>query len=80
SPSKVAISANYILNRDNRRKSVDIKELNSTEKFLTLISNTVASRLFDKELNKKHLNFCSHAASKVIFKEITYPHNKQILP
>nr|NIP38411.1 hypothetical protein [Candidatus Dadabacteria bacterium]NIS08288.1 hypothetical protein [Candidatus Dadabacteria bacterium]NIV41572.1 hypothetical protein [Candidatus Dadabacteria bacterium]NIY21779.1 hypothetical protein [Candidatus Dadabacteria bacterium] len=79
SPSKLSTSAIYILEKYNRRKSVEIKTLKSAENMLTLISNTVASRLYDKELNQKHLDFCSHVVGNVAFNEITYPHNKQTL-
>ncbi|HSG31729.1 MAG TPA: hypothetical protein VLB82_09305 [Thermodesulfobacteriota bacterium] len=79
SSQKLEISAIYHLKKDNRRNSIYIKELNSTEKALTIISNTVASRLFDGSLNKDHIRFSTDLANAVSLNNMVYPHCKVIL-
>jgi len=79
-PSQVNIKSIYILNKDNRRTSVKIEDLEPKEKMFSLISNTVASRLFDRGLNKNHLEFCSNVASFIPVKKIDFKHDKKCLP
>ena len=79
-PSKVNISAIYLLKKDNRKKSVDTHDFEPYQRILSLISNTVASRLFDKELNQQHLEFCNQISSLIPINIISYPHKLDILP
>ena len=79
-PSKVNISAIYLLKKDNRKKSVDTHDLEPYQRILSLISNTVASRLFDRGLNKNHLEFCSKVVSSIPVKKIAFKHDKKCLP
>jgi len=46
----------------------------------SLISNTVASRLFDRGFNKNHLEFCSKVASSIPVKKVAFKHDKKRLP
>jgi len=79
-PSQVNIKSIYILNKDNRRTSVKIEDLEPKEKMFSLISNTIASRLFDRGLNKNHLEFCSKVVSSLPVMKIAFKHDIKKLP
>jgi len=78
-PSKIKISAIYLLDKNKRRKSVTIGDLNQRQKVLSLISNTVSSRLFDKEINSDHLRFCSALSASINIKKLSFPDNIKFL-
>ncbi len=78
-PSKIKISAIYLLDKSKRRKSVKISDLNQRQIVLSLISNTVASRLFDKEINSDHLRFCSDLSESINIKKLSFPDDIKFL-
>ena len=79
-PQCLRVSSIYLLEKIDRDIDiVVIDKLSAKDSVLTLISHTVASRLFDDGLNSDHLNFCSDIANKIMFNKIPYPHNKKNL-
>jgi len=79
-PQCLRVSSIYLLEKIERDINiVVIDKLSAKDSVLTLISHTVASRLFDDGLNSDHLNFCSDIANKIMFNKIPYPHNKKNL-
>lgn len=74
-PGEVKLSHIYLLDKDNRRKSVKIGDIDSGQKIRALISGTVASRLFDKKINTEHLKFCADVINKIKIRKLSYPHN-----
>jgi len=77
---QVKLKSIYILNKDNRRTSVKIEALEPKERVFSLISNTVASRLFDHAHNKYHLEFCSKVVSSLPVMKIAFKHDIKKLP
>ncbi len=74
SPERV--SRLYVLNRQPGSRPDGRMELTScghTEATLTAARHTVAARLFDRELQDRHLHFSASAAREVSVKEIRYP-------
>ncbi|MCB0243469.1 MAG: hypothetical protein KDI12_08675, partial [Anaerolineae bacterium] len=46
---------------------------------LALLSHTVAARLFDANLLRRHLSFCAEVAASVPVRRLVYPHRPDAL-
>ncbi len=72
-PERVPLAAVYVLDRPAVGGRVEIRRMGAQEGALALLRHTVASRLFDGDLLRKHLDFCVQAASDIPAHRLIYP-------
>jgi len=77
SPEYVPVAAMYLL---SEQPGISIQSLRPSQAILALVQQTVAARLFDRELLEYHLVFCSQAATQIPIRRLAYPHQYDILP
>lgn len=76
-PKKLPLSKIYLL---KEQPSVVFESLSASQTALTLISHTVAARLFDEQLLSKHFEFCGQISSQVQLQTFAYPRVYSQLP
>jgi hypothetical protein len=77
-PETVQLAAVYVL--DPGGDEVEVRRLSRREAALALVRQTVAARLFDAELQARHLDFCVEAARRLPILELRYPRRREVLP
>ncbi len=58
----------------------EVKLLPPKQAIRVLLSQVAGTRLFDKSLLEKHLDFCAKAAEEIPVYQLVYPHRKDALP
>lgn len=76
-PETIEVAAVYLLRPPLDSGRFDTRELDSTDRLVTLAAHSVAARLFPDALLRRHLRFCSAVAHAVPMVEITYPHTER---
>jgi len=73
-PEKITISKVCVLKDSRVYDMPAVQRLSSTQAIQVYLSHTAGTRLFDPELLKKHLAFCSQAAEMTPVYRLIYPH------
>lgn len=76
-PAQLPISKVYLLREE---PAIAIESLLPSQSALTLISHTVAARLFDEQLLSKHFDICSQLPGYVQVSYLSYPRIYSQLP
>lgn len=77
-PDAVALAAVYVLEPGS--KQVDVCPLTRRAAALALVGQTVAARLFDADLQSRHLVFCAQAAQRLPVHCLRFPRRRGALP
>lgn len=75
-PEKMPLKAIYILSGSAKpEQPIRVQSIPPAQAVLSLVRNTIAARLFDKELLSRHLVFCQVLAQSVPLQRLSYPHD-----
>jgi hypothetical protein len=78
---RLPVKAIYVLQgRIANVNSIQVQLLSVKQAALALVRHTVASRLFDGNLQARHLVFCAHVAQQVPVYSLAYPFDIALLP
>jgi len=58
----------------------DLEPLSPGDAIQSLLRHTAGTRLLERELLSKHLEFCALAVSRIPFYQLSYPHRRDALP
>lgn len=72
-PERMPVGAVYCLEEAEDDCGGRAEELTQRSAVGVLVQRTVAARLFDKQLLKRHLGFCAAAAAAVSMQRVAYP-------
>jgi hypothetical protein len=78
-PEPLSISKVCVLTEAKLYDMPALKRLSSTQAIQMYLGHTAGTRLFDPEMLKKHLVFCSQAAEKTPVYRLIYPHRWESL-
>jgi hypothetical protein len=80
-PERLPLGAVYVISApDNQQEKIEIQHLTAREAMLALVRHTIASRLFDKELLARHLDFCAEVTARIPVRRLVYPRKLSLLP
>ena len=74
------VRALYLLADSGRGGAVSAERVSRREATLALARHSVASRLFDRDLLARHLEFCAQAAALIPVRRLSYPREYALLP
>lgn len=79
-PRRVPLETVYVLETQDREAAVAWHPLTKSAATLSLLSHTVAARLFDAGLLRSHLSLCAEAAASLPVRRLVYPRRFDALP
>ena len=80
-PEHLPLEAVYLLHPAKAvSQPVQLRQPGLSEAALSLVRHTVASRLFSKDLLRRHLDFCARAVQVLAVRELEYPQKVEGLP
>jgi len=79
-PESLPVKAVCVLLPVDGQIPAAITQLAAGETATALLAHTAGTRLFDADLLKQHLAFCTETAAQVAGFRLTYPHSKTALP
>ena len=65
---------------DQPVKEISFERLSATDALLQIIRHTVAARLYDKSVMKKHIRFARHVVKNIPIVKLSYPRDYDQLP
>jgi hypothetical protein len=75
-PERLRLKSVYLLaSPTDSAQPIEINPLPPAEALLAFVRNTIAARLFSKELLASHLEFCQELAQQVPVRQFSYPHD-----
>ncbi|MFQ5350634.1 MAG: hypothetical protein ACE5EG_09355 [Thermoanaerobaculia bacterium] len=77
-PEEVELAALYLLAPD--ADEVEVRQLSRRRAAEVLVGQTVAARLFDAELQARHLDFCAGLAGVLPVRTLRFPRRRAALP
>jgi hypothetical protein len=77
---EIALDAVYLLEASPQATEIAWHPLNTKAATLALLSHTVAARLFDEPLLRRHLTFCAETAAALSVRRLVYPRGLDTLP
>ena len=78
-PQRLPLEAIYVIEASDHAVGVSWHPLDNKMATLALLSHTVAARLFDANLLRRHLSFCVEVAACVPVRRLVYPHRLESL-
>ena len=78
-PQRLPLEAIYVIEASDHAVDVGWHPLDNKTATLALLSHTVAARLFDANLLRRHLSFCVEVAACVPVRRLVYPHRLESL-
>ncbi len=77
-PATVPLTAGYVLEPD--APAVEVGELPPRRRVLAVVRQTVAARLFDRELQARHLERCAELVRRLRLRAVRFPRRRERLP